>query len=77
MFDAGHVHTETDERRSDGSPVRIEGHYLCVYDDRRRITGHLGIQRDITDRYQSAGEIAKSREELRALAARLASKGPP
>src|SRR5688500_19919187 len=44
MFDAGHVHTETDERRSDGSPVRIEGHYLCVYDECRRITGHLGIQ---------------------------------
>src|SRR6185503_10827127 len=66
MFDAGHIHTETDERRFDGTPVRIEGHYLCVYDDRGRITGHLGIQRDITDRHRSAEEVARSRKELRA-----------
>jgi PAS domain S-box-containing protein len=73
MFDAGHVHIETDERRMDGTPARIEGHYVCVYDDLGRITGHLGIQRDITDRHRSAEEIAQSREELRALAARLES----
>jgi PAS domain S-box-containing protein len=71
MFDAGHLHTETDERRMDGTPVRIEGHYLCVYDEQGRITGHLGIQRDITDRHLAAAEIAQSREQLRALAARL------
>ena len=73
MFDAGHLHTETDERRIDGTPVRIEGHYLCVYDERGRVTGHLGIQRDITDRHRAAEEIAQSREELRALAGRLES----
>jgi signal transduction histidine kinase len=71
MFDAGHLHVETHERRMDGTPARIEGHYLCVYDQLGRITGHLGIQRDVTDRHQSADEIARSREELRALAARL------
>ena len=71
MFDAGHLHAETDERRMDGTPIRIEGHYLCVYDQRGRITGHLGIQRDITDRHRSAEEITRSREELRALAAHL------
>ena len=73
MFDAGHLHVETDERRMDGTPVRIEGHYICVYDERGRITGHIGIQRDITDRHLAAAEIAQSREELRALAARLES----
>ncbi|HEU4993820.1 MAG TPA: histidine kinase [Gemmatimonadaceae bacterium] len=73
MFDAGHLHTETDERRMDGTPVRIEGHYLCMYDDAGRIVGHLGIQRDITDRHRSAEEVAKSRRELRALAFRLES----
>jgi len=73
MFAAGHLHVETDERRMDGTPVRIEGHYLCVYDERGRITGHIGIQRDITDRHRAAEEIARSREELRALAARLES----
>ena len=73
MFDAGHLHAETDERRMDGSPVRIEGHYVCIYDDRGRISGHYGIQRDITDRHRAALEIAESRRELRALAARLES----
>src|SRR5690349_19757064 len=65
MFDAGHLHVETDERRMDGTPVRIEGHYLCVYDERGRITGHIGIQRDITDRHRAAEEIARSRAYLR------------
>src|SRR5690349_15501555 len=73
MFDAGHLHVETDERRMDGTPVRIEGHYVCVYDNEGRITGHYGIQRDITDRHRAAEEVAASREELRALAARLES----
>ena len=73
MFDAGHLHTETDERAMDGTPVRIEGHYACVYDDAGRIIGHFGIQRDITDRHKSLQETAKSRRELRALAFRLES----
>jgi signal transduction histidine kinase len=51
--------------------MRIEGHYLCVHDDAGRITGHLGIQRDITERHRSAEEVARSREELRVLAAHL------
>ncbi|HZO18163.1 MAG TPA: ATP-binding protein [Gemmatimonadaceae bacterium] len=73
MFDQGHLHVETEERRKDGTPLRIEGHYMCVCDERRRITGHLGIQRDITDRYLAAAEISRSREELRALSAHLES----
>jgi two-component system sensor histidine kinase UhpB len=71
MFDQGRLHHESDERRLDGAPVRIEGHYLCVYDDRRWITGHLGIQRDITDRHLAAAEVSRSREDLRVLAAHL------
>lgn len=71
LFDNGHLHNETDERRVDGTPVCIEGHYLCIYDDRRRITGHLGIQRDITERHRAAAEVSRSREELRILAAHL------
>ena len=71
LFDNGHLHNESDERRIDGAPVRIEGHYLCMYDDRHWITGHLGIQRDITDRYLAAAEVSQSREDLRILAAHL------
>ena len=71
LFDKGSIHVETDERRADGTPIRIEGHYMCVYDDLGRITGHLGIQRDITNRHRAQEEVMQSREELRALAARL------
>jgi signal transduction histidine kinase len=71
MLDAGYLHSETDERRVDGTPVRIEGHYLVLRDERGLVTGHIGIQRDITDRHHAAKEVARSREELRDLAAHL------
>jgi len=71
MLDAGYLHTETDERRGDGTPIRVEGHYLCLYDDEGRFTGHIGIQRDITERHAAAEEVTRSREELRVLAAHL------
>jgi PAS domain S-box-containing protein len=73
MLDAGYLHAETDERRGDGTPVRIEGHYLVIRNDAGHVTGHIGIQRDITDRHRAGEEIARSREELRELAAHLAT----
>ncbi len=32
FFDRGRLHVETDERRLDGTPIKIEGDYLCFYD---------------------------------------------
>jgi two-component system sensor histidine kinase UhpB len=71
LFDAGHTHSITDERRLDGSTMWVEGDYMCFYDAAGRITGHFGIQRDVTDRVLAAEELEQSRTELRALAARL------
>src|ERR1041384_3843801 len=71
FFDLGRLHTETDERRLDGRPMRIEGDYMVIYDGPGRIAGHFGIQRDVTDRHLAAEEIRASRQELRALTARL------
>jgi signal transduction histidine kinase len=71
FFDRGHLHTETDERRLDGTPMRIEGDYMVIYDERGRIAGHFGIQRDVTDRYLASEQLQTSREQLRALASRL------
>ena len=51
FFDSGHFHTETDERRLDGTPMRIEGDYMVIHDGPDRIAGHFGIQRDVTDRH--------------------------
>ncbi|HEV2749832.1 MAG TPA: PAS domain-containing protein [Gemmatimonadales bacterium] len=53
LFDAGHSHSITNERRLDGSPMWVEGDYICFYDAAGRITGHFGIQRDVTDRAPS------------------------
>ena len=71
FFDSGHYHNETDERRLDGSPMRIEGDYIVIYDAIGRIAGHFGIQRDVTDRHLASEQIRASRAELRALASRL------
>jgi two-component system, NarL family, sensor histidine kinase UhpB len=71
LFDAGHTHSITDERRLDGSSMWVEGDYMCFYDAAGRITGHFGIQRDVTDRTIAAQELEQSRAELRALAARI------
>jgi signal transduction histidine kinase len=71
FFDRRYLHTETDERRLDGTPMRIEGDYMVIHDEAGRIAGHFGIQRDVTERYQESEEIRMSREQLRALASRL------
>jgi PAS domain S-box-containing protein len=49
FFDRGRLHIKTHERRLDGTPIDIEGDYICLYDDAGRIMGHFGIQRDITE----------------------------
>lgn len=71
FFDRGRMHTVTDERRLDGTPMRIEGDYMVVYDGAGRIAGHFGIQRDVTDRHLAAEQVEASRQQLRALTARL------
>jgi signal transduction histidine kinase len=71
FFDHGHSHVETDERRLDGTPIRIEGDYIVIHDERGRIAGHFGIQRDVTVRHRAAEQVLASAEQLRALASRL------
>ena len=71
LFDAGNTHSITNERRLDGSTMWVEGDYMCFYDAAGRITGHFGIQRDVSDRVKALEELEQSRAELRALAARL------
>ena len=40
FFDRGQLHIKTHERRVDGTPIVIEGDYICLYDAERRIIGH-------------------------------------
>ena len=71
FFDQGRYHSETEERRLDGTPMRIEGDYVVIHDHRGRIAGHFGIQRDVTEGYEATARVTASRQELRALAASL------
>jgi PAS domain S-box-containing protein len=67
FFDRGRLHVETDERRVDGTPMRIEGDYLCFYDEEGRITGHFGIQRDVTEREQASQALRQYNRRLQVL----------
>jgi PAS domain S-box-containing protein len=65
FFDAGRLHVETDERKLDGTPIRIEGDYICFYDAEGRITGHFGIQRDVTERQRAEEALRQYNQRLR------------
>ncbi len=65
LFESGRLHIETDERRLDGTPIRIEGDYICLY-DKDRILGHFGVQFDVTDRFRQAGALAESEAKYQA-----------
>jgi len=67
FFDQGRLHVETDERRLDGTPIRIEGDYICFYDEQGRITGHFGIQRDVTERERANQALRKYNRRLQVL----------
>jgi PAS domain S-box-containing protein len=62
FFDRGRLHVETEERRLDGDPVFIEGDYICLYDADGRITGHFGIQRDVTERRRAVEQRERELE---------------
>jgi len=74
LFNNGHLHLETHERKTDGTPVWFEGDYACLYDDQKRMIGFFGIQRDITERKKAEDEIQKLNEELNEQVAQLEAK---
>ncbi len=65
FFDAGRLHVETNERKLDGTPMWIEGDYICFHDDEGRITGHFGIQRDITARKRAEEALQQYNQRLK------------
>src|SRR2546426_864778 len=67
MFDAGRLHVESDERRLDGAPICIEGDYICFFDADGRITGHFGIQRDVTERKRYSKRLTLLQQMDRAI----------
>ncbi|PIQ29674.1 MAG: hypothetical protein COW63_11880, partial [Bacteroidetes bacterium CG18_big_fil_WC_8_21_14_2_50_41_14] len=64
FFDNGQLHMDTKEKKDDGSDLIINGDYICLYDSKGRITGHFGIQRDVTEIRRKEEIYLKSNVEL-------------
>jgi diguanylate cyclase (GGDEF)-like protein len=57
FFDAGRLRIDMQQSMAISTELWIEGDYICLYDEYRRIVGHFGIQRDITGRKQAEAHI--------------------
>jgi PAS domain S-box-containing protein len=65
LFDKGHIHEDTYEKKLDGTEIVIEGDYICLYDEENRITGNFGIQRDVTVARRSERALLDNERHLR------------
>jgi PAS domain S-box-containing protein len=66
LLDTGHLHVDMAECRVDGTPIWIEGDYVCIYDSEGRISGHFGVQREVSEQRRMVAEI-KEREHFLAI----------
>ncbi|HEY8143533.1 MAG TPA: ATP-binding protein [Kofleriaceae bacterium] len=74
LFDRGQRRISVRAARADGRPFEVEGSYACFYDSDGRVTGHFGIQRDVTDRLRMQQRLAMS-ERLASLGTLAAGVG--
>lgn len=64
LFDQGHTYHSVRAPRADGTWIDLEGEYVCTYDDDGRISGHYGIQHDITQTREAVATATTTRERL-------------
>jgi PAS domain S-box-containing protein len=64
LYTQGRIHHSLRAPHATDNWFHIEGEYVCTYDARGRITGHCGMQRDVTEKRRTALALAKSRERL-------------
>ncbi len=65
LLDSGRVRMESEARRLDGSLLWVMGDYSTLYDSKGRITGHFGMQLDISERKKSEIALAHSEQRYR------------
>ncbi|MFW5792722.1 MAG: PAS domain S-box protein [Bacteroidota bacterium] len=67
LFDEGKLHTETHEKKLDGTDMIIVGDYTCLYDNEGRITGHFGVQKDVTENRNSQKALKDSESRIKSI----------
>jgi PAS domain S-box-containing protein len=65
LFDKGSLKVDTLEKRFDGSTFWVEGEYVCLYNSAGEITGHFGIQYDVTEKKEAELALKASEEKLK------------
>ncbi|MDK9693706.1 MAG: PhnD/SsuA/transferrin family substrate-binding protein [Sulfurimonas sp.] len=63
FFDKGTLHVNTNERKLDGTSMIIDGDYICLYDKEGHITGHFGVQREVTEDIRAKESLKEAKEE--------------
>ena len=67
FLDTGRMRHEGLEYKPDGTPIWIEGDYLCMYESAGWISGHFGIQHDVTERRMIEATLRENEERVRML----------
>lgn len=68
FFDKGQLRVETKEVDVNGKLLHIEGDYLCMYDTFGRITGHFGVQNNITKQKEKEQQLEARKQQYKELA---------
>lgn len=76
LFDRGRWHVQTREQKLDGTPMLIEGDYVCMYDEQGRVTGHFGVQVDISEREKTEAALRTAEAKLQKTAYDLTENIP-
>lgn len=65
LYEEGRTHIVMSISNTENKEIWVEGDYTCLKDDKGRIRGHFGIQRDITEKILAENELvsAKNRAE--------------
>ncbi|MCC5944074.1 MAG: PAS domain-containing protein [Bernardetiaceae bacterium] len=64
LFDKGQIHIDTNEKNFEGEDIIIEGDYICLYDNEGNITGHFGVQQDVTQKRKDEAELKQTKQKL-------------
>jgi len=71
FLNKGRLRIDTNEVKFDGRKMIIQGDYICIYDEQKRIIGHFIVQREVTEERTALKKLAENEEKFRQLAQEL------